>query len=456
MKKLLTTATLLITLISAQAKDKKIKSLDDFRKNVNQTQAQDRARAKTTNTFWRLSAYAIYSENGNGLEIEDSSYYIYSNARGSEFDFKDMEYYDYGVDPEFNFINADTCYKYYDQGAGFELNEKYTSGYDNANARQWFLEQYGTSLEDSSIEYAIYDGNGNLIVETYADWNKGTKSWDTAYAYFYTYNSQGLVIEDSAYDYDFGEPDTKSDYTYDSNGNLIATAFYEWDNGSWSGVYRATLAYDGNGRATTTVTESYENGAWINAAKDSLAYTGTANNHTYRLFQMWDTSGKKWVNSFRGVRTLNSNNVPATETSAVYDTMAKQWMVLGEVDYTYNSNGDIESATTYPIVNGTKLNTPVSVGYYYYRHYFNVDVKDIAADKEMLVFPNPASTYINVKVPAQATISLVSMTGQTVKQQAVQAAGQATISLSGVPPGNYVLNIQAAAGQNHKQLVTIQ
>lgn len=458
MKKLLLSSILLISLLDVQAKKEKINSPEAFRKYVkNHVHETQSSRAKTTAIMWRLQSYSIYADNGSGLEIEDSSKYDYSNARGSMFDYSEMEYYDYGVDPEYNNIKSDLALKYFDAGSGFELSENYVSTYDNANNRLTFLEVTGPMMADTSIEYATYDMSNNILTEIYADRNTANQSWDSTYGYFYTYNGQGQLIEDSTYDYDFADPDTRSTYTYDVNGNLTESIFYGWNSGSWEPSYKALFTYDGNNRITVTTAQVYDNSVWVNSFKDSLGYTGNTDIHTYQAYSAWDTTAKEWVFLSKQERTLNNNDVPVTAISSDWDTMSKQWEIFNEANYTYNSNGDIEYGALYPYINGTKSNSPSTAGYFYYEHYWPVSVKETVVNSALSVYPNPASSHINIISSAAGKVTLYDMAGRAVKQAEIPAAHTPfSLPISGLATGNYILQVGNDGSESYKKLVTIQ
>lgn len=78
-----------------------------------------------------------------------------------------------------------------------------------------------------------------------------------------------------------------------------------------------------------------------------------------------------------------------------------------------------------------------------------------------LVYPNPASKYVSVKLPnvsGIATIDLVNLIGQNVisKDYSISASGEITIDLSGVSAGTYVLWINKGKANNDKKLLVVK
>ncbi len=457
MKKYLLTLALLLIVSSIHAQKKSIRSIDDFKKQAKAHRKADRSTAKTTAIYWRLSAYALYDNQGNNLS--DSGRYYYSNARGSRFDYEYMEFDDYGVDGEFNTIDADTCFKFSDDGSGFGLNEKYTSTYNSANLRIFFSDQTGPQLPNYYRELGTYDANGNLTVEGTQDWNSSTNQWDDSYVSFYTYDGNNNLISDSSYDHDWGQPDVKGVFTYDANGNLQSLSYDEWDGSMWVGSYAAQYQYDINNRQVIAIYQNYDNGMWIDYSKDSTTYTGSNTIFTTRTYLLWDTMAKQWVNNFKEERTFNSNGQPITALLSTWDSNNNKWIVSIETEYSYNANGDISEAREYPYIGGTKATNFDRKIIYYYEVYFDVSVKNTDVTKAISVYPNPATSGINILLNGQTDVhlSLVNMTGQTVRSIHVTDNTQkASINTEGLATGNYILHVKSEGNTLSTQKVIIQ
>lgn len=78
-----------------------------------------------------------------------------------------------------------------------------------------------------------------------------------------------------------------------------------------------------------------------------------------------------------------------------------------------------------------------------------------------LVYPNPASKYVTVKLPGLsgiATIDLVNLTGQKVisKSYNISASGEITIDLSVVSAGTYILWINQGKANNDKKMLIVE
>lgn len=459
MKKYLFTLVLLLVVSSIYAQRKNIKSVEDFKKLIKAHNTTSKSQAKTTAAYWRLSAYSVYQLMGGSHIISDSGKYIYSNARGSSFDFEYMEYEEYGVDGDYKNIKADTCYIYRDVGSGFNVNEKYTSIYNSANLCTEFIDQTGAQLPNLYRELGTYDANGNFTVELYQDWNSSTGKWDDSYVSYYGYDANNNIISDSSYDHDLGQPDVKGTYTYDVNGNLISSTYYEWNGSSWVGSYASHYQYDGNNRPVLEIYQSFNNGGWNDVSKDSNTYTGSNTIYTTKSQIIWDYNTSKWVNYSMETRTFNTNNTPATQLISNWVVSTNQWEPWKMLEHTYNQNGDIAETKEYPYAGGVKLNNYTQKTAYYYEIYFDVSVKNKEPNNTINIYPNPTTTNINIVLDVQkeADISLVNIAGQTVRMLHIaNTATKAVMNVDGLPSGNYLLNVQTADAAPTRQTITIQ
>lgn len=462
MKYLLTTFIFLLTLNSSYALPNKFGNVDEFRKHIKSLKAENnRAKAKTTNTYWRLSSSSFYGSTGSGLSISDSGIYKYSNARGSSFDYEYLEYYDYGVDPEYNTIFTDTVYRFSDQGAGFEMNERYISSYDANNQRTSFTDAQGSAplFTNSERENGVYDANGNLITEAYQTW--GGTTWTNTFAYYYKYNSNNKVTLDSGYNNISNAPAYKAVYSYDVNGNMTESIVYDRISNAWVPSFKANIYYDAANRDTLDIYQTYNNSSskWVDMYKDSTSYHNATNMRKYNIIQVKDTVNNVWINNSRDMRTFNSMNKPSVVTYESWDTTSKTWSDKTDVELTYNNNGDPTKMEAYLYVNGTKQTSPFTVSYMYYEHYFNVGIEDRAtASTTIDIYPNPASNYVAIDSKGESlrNITLFNMVGQTQITLTPPHQSHHRLDINNLPKGIYFLRIETAENKTVTKRLVIQ
>ena len=146
------------------------------------------------------------------------------------------------------------------------------------------------------------------------NWDSNGANWTAIDSTFYTYNSQGLI-------------------TQESNGSNASTL-----------TYRQTTTYDANYRVTEFLSEIYDAGlsAWVNAQKHTEAYDAQGNTTSDEYFSynvglsQWDiTSGSLYA------YTYNGQNQILTRTAQEYNsTLAIYVNDYREINYTYNSFGN--------------------------------------------------------------------------------------------------------------------
>src|SRR5690606_26999554 len=112
----------------------------------------------------------------------------------------------------------------------------------------------------------------------------------------------------------------------------------------------------------------------------------------------------------------------------------------------------------YPYINGTKLPDYISRIIYYYGVYFNVNVQNPDSDKAISIYPNPATSNINIVTDGQedATVTLINMTGQAVRSTDIPAGKQVvSMNIQGLAKGNYILHVHSGSKSIGKKQVTI-
>lgn len=451
MKKLI--PVLLMLSVSAVAQTKN-SSFFDTHLNRAKNVATPKSGNKTTATYWRLAATSDYSFDGTSLELSDSTNYKYSNGRGSALSFRDLEANDYGLQSD---IKYDTAVKYGDNGSGIQPYSRYMASYNSNNVSTVFTEQNssGQTFQNSSEIRGEYDSNGNLIKEFNMFWN--ASKWDTSRITEYTYDSQKKLLKDSSYYYNQGStiPSSVVLYTYDGNGNMTYSLERDWSGSTYDSSYRTINTYSSN-NIVTSIEQEYIDTAWHNQSFDSTGYT-SGGIYNYNVYKEWDSLAADWVNIERETRTVNGNGITTGAAFSEWDDNTGTWETMAEAEVFYNTNGDPFRVDIYAYIGGIKLPTPLAVRNMYYEYYYNVGVAATPKTQTITVYPNPASSHINIVLNGkQATIQLTNMAGQTVRSIAANGGEQvARINLAGLPAGNYIMTV-AGADAPQRQMITIQ
>ena len=463
MKKLLPiTAALILTIgQDIQAQTLPSAKVQQFKNDLLSTApANTRGTNKTTATYWRVVATGNHAFDGSSLTPSDSTKYKYSNGRGSSFSISgDLEMDDYGLEAS---IMYDSAIKFQNSGSGLEFASLYEGGFNSKNERTRFTTKTpasGGGVANSSEHRADIDANGNITKVTYYTWNNGSSQWVANRATERMYDGQGNRVKDSSYNISTtgNTPTNMYIYTYDSNGDQVRMLEITWNGTDYDSSFQSFSTY-ANNKVVTVTDQYYDNNQWINDYFDSSGYNGSGI-YNYSEYREWDTSAKEWINVEREIRTIGSNGLPATASISEWDTSAKKWEPLADADLVYDSNDNPTKLSVYVYLGGIKLPTPYYVSNLYYEHYFNVGVEGLAKTNTVNVYPNPATSNINIVSDKlnNATVTLTNMTGQVART--VQVAGSSTkasMNVSGLPAGNYILSITNNGISTARQMVTIQ
>lgn len=135
----------------------------------------------------------------------------------------------------------------------------------------WDGEWLNFSKETNS--YNIDNQIETKLVENYDD------NWYNSYLFSYTYNENGLLIEEEEHNYTDVYSSLLNIYTYDENGNETSYELSEWNGSSWSAFYKVIDNYDDNQNQTEFYSQAIENGSWVNFLKEEYIWNhyGTAN-----------------------------------------------------------------------------------------------------------------------------------------------------------------------------------
>jgi hypothetical protein len=73
------------------------------------------------------------------------------------------------------------------------------------------------------------------------------------------------------------------------------------------------------------------------------------------------------------------------------------------------------------------------------------------AAAELVVFPNPASTQLNLRADVisgttEASVELIDLQGRVVRRRSVNLAQTSTIDIADLTDGLYILNVRSAGG----------
>ena len=441
-------------------------SVKKFRTHVQHMLARQQVntRSKTTGLTERVIAESIYDVYSNPAPyMSDSTIYKYSGVNGSNFNFNFMEFnsyysldfspFDYPYDWSVLSVMADTVkHLSKDSATGPLLVDEVTTATFNNNKNLTSYKEFYYYLgvpDGSTVFHQSYDSQGNISkLVGLLDLGGGLDSFVKA---VFNYNAQGKIMQDSVFQYTNNQWVLSAviDFTYDGSGNITTVSLSAAGATSWSVVDKYENTFYPDNKLKTSISYSLTGTTLEPTLKDTFGY---ANNSAFATLQseyMWDNG--IWVPMYQMLKHLNAQGLPDTVYQNGYNNSANTWMPFLKTHYTYTTYSNPQLGTDYTF-DGVSWSL-LSHRHYYYEVYNDpTSVQHITTQQNVRVYPNPATSEINVKfedgVGRKVTLELVNAAGQRV-YRATQHMMQESmkVSIQSLTPGLYWLTVRNENGE---------
>lgn len=304
-----------------------------------------------------------------------------------------------------------------------------------------------------------YDGDGKKTYQHREEWDVAADDWIDVNQSFFTYDTNGNVLEEVKQKdyYDAAIPDSiwKYDlqytYTYDTNGFL--TEMVKKANKkdpdqepypSWVESYQELHTNDDNGNPTVIITANWKNSAWLNV--NNYDYTYDANEKVLTAWQQkW--SGSIWTFELKGSEkktyTYNTNGDVLTYLKEQWDKDYVKMRTVTDETNIYDENGNLTESVTIAhnddatvIINKSKYERFWSV-------FTPTGISRISADNVINIYPNPAKEAITLSADfslENSEVVIYSITGSVMKTKKSVTGNQ--VNISDLPSGVYFINIK--------------
>ncbi len=346
-----------------------------------------------------------------------------------------------------------TIWEQYDSAASqVVVHSKTVFTYDaNGNTSTDILYYYiNSAWIETRKDLYNYDDKGNMTSDIYYYFDE-TSNWNWYEIREYTYDDKGNVILDITYTNEINlqiKNGTKHEYTYDSIGNITVDIRYVWNvtDSLWVNNGKSYLTYDADGNRTSII----------------FYYWG-------KIYD-WDTNPPKWILNYKGEFTFDHNGdmILGIDYYWNYNT---GWVSDQKIEYTYDTNGNLTSAIVYYLVDTNQYNNYFKFEYtydingnmtsyiyylwyessgqwianaknnYYYSEH-DITSAQVIPEREIKVYPNPASEYVLFDlsdVSESATVELYDIQGKKVLEQKLSDNKQ--ISVSNLSTGLYMYRL---------------
>jgi len=330
---------------------------------------------------------------------------------------------------------------------------------DNGNVSSYIYYEYNEAsgnLEPNAKTVLGYNEN-NLVINK-EEYSYNNNNWKKQIKYGYEYNDNGQLTIEYEYSVDDGEweLDTKTNYNYE-NDNLISKIHLNFTGSDWEFNTKYEYTYEAN----NLVKESYytrSNDTWnISSGKE---YSYNDNNDMIQKIYYHYTDNNV-VYDYKHTYTFDNNHNALIEIDYQWDT--DDWLEYRKYEYSYNTNY-LLSETILPfesVINDIDfkyLNILKTSKYFtksdndwsqiatttlYYSEHDLVSTQEKQSTKNIKVYPNPASDYINVSFANNTKdailFNLFNIQGQIVLSKTIKNNEQ--INISNLPKGMYLYNV---------------
>jgi hypothetical protein len=383
-----------------------------------------------------------------------------------------------------NFIPGFMETYYYDMGS-YQMNGKneYTYVMSNRVATDTYSYFDGSSLVLSSR--SVYSYDPSLLVVKYEWWDDMASTWNNSWVDSTYYDANGKIIRQAGYAYDdilevwdfqwgqvvtntysaanelltstyytlsaagVGAPDYRETWTWTGGNGPSAGLFQEWDiiSSTWQDEMRATGVtwFDFDQFMVTAATLEFWTGtAWENGAQLEAAYYSNGVNE-YTIEKEWD--GTAFVNVYKSEQTIDVNGQLTTYFAYNWNDSSNEWQISYGVQNTntYAANDALTQVDVADYDVATSTYNP----YYRYVYGDHINVASLNEYEQLnaVLYPNPASDRLNVKLEGKATsFEVLNLAGQTLISGL--ASEMMTIDVAHLSVGLYILKISNADQMN--------
>jgi len=427
----------------------------------------------------------VYSNYRFGYPLSNSYGWSYSGSFDTSYSWyyvaASSSYYTYyrviqSYDTHSNMLTM--LYQNEDTAHGIWYNLSLTTNtYDANNNITSNMTQYwdttggsGGVWLNSNKSLKVYDANNNLTSDTTLYWMAGAwtysqlniNSYDThnnllsSQTQYYaggtwknslktTYFLNAGYRADSVISYGWDVPSTswvassKFVFTYDVSYNILTDTSYLWNTAgaNWQYSYLTINTYSGSDMSSTEARLWYASStSWLNSTLADMTYDGNHNMLT-KITKYWKSYLSAYVNELKATNTYNSDNFVTTYTTTSWDTATSSWIQKNFVD---------------------------AQNRYYYEAYTGLLVNNTSKTScSLSLYPSPASSYMNVDLKWDNTqepsvLAIYDMNGKLYKQWQTTPGNSyhASVPVSQLPAGNYILEVQNNKEQTAKQFSIVR
>ena len=198
----------------------------------------------------------------------------------------------------------------------------------------------GSNWINASLVLYTYDTQGLEIEEIEQLWNNG--QWENSRRFLTTYNAGGAAVRLEEMAWNGSGWDDSYEYVSVYNNDLLTEYdVQQWNGAAWDSLYKTTYAYTASGNIETEIDMNWNGSGWDNGYRYTYQYN-TGDYVFEKLEEQWMEG--EWKNSLLDVYTYNAQNQVVSDTSFWWPDTA--WKASVELVYAYNNDGNINDMVT--------------------------------------------------------------------------------------------------------------
>ncbi len=334
---------------------------------------------------------------------------------------------------------------------------------------------YETQVDlESSYINETYDGNTwkiesgaknirtfqqNLVTsEIFVSYESNTLSWDTLDRVFYSYNANNLLTSEIYQGYDSGFVNlSMTDYLYNVNNIIDEVRFSEYQVNAFVHTQRITnitwLTWNPNLELSDVgayTFQDYVNGNYVNADRYNKTYTD--NNGSY--IELLETYNNAWVPDEKYTIGYNNNLEFVLNKREVYTNGVWDIEYDDRHNLLYDNLVRLVSDTYSTLNPNTQLREDIYRSTFYDFNSFASGLDQTNKGK-LQIYPNPSTNQIlHITKNNNQTVEVIirNLSGQIVLNKYLEV-NEKEISLTGIPNGLYVIELNASGTVSREKLV---
>ncbi|MCO6495911.1 MAG: T9SS type A sorting domain-containing protein [Bacteroidetes bacterium] len=307
-----------------------------------------------------------------------------------------------------------------------------------------------TDTIDGRKEYYEYDANNVPMRSTISVWDLMTKTWQNSERFdnFVFNNFHGSLV-----DILILNTLTMDDVQLT---NLVKAI---WNGSTWENSIKEEHSYSGNTKISTIYNWDNLNNDWIPSTRSKYTANDTLNSHESEIYD-----GSKFKKDFRYTTRYDKNGLTLDFVSESWTDSVNNYTTQfrNKYELNYNSEGDLLDATMQSWSIWNPVFTNVYQEIYDSWQTFednqnnNNSVLIFDNSSNIIVYPNPASNFVNIKFDNSATgnkvIVIKDLSGRTIESFNTDE-NNLNISLSSYQSGIYIVNIASEKANTVIKLV---